>query len=103
MKEWDHSVIVYWEKKPEVTEYFSKTVREAGKVLDKYTSKKFTVIDATKFTSWFKGEVEFYLFNRISEKTVYPIGISFLTGSVATSVDEAIDPGSGKLYDSAGY
>jgi len=47
--------------------------------------------------------VEFHLFNRIAEETVYPIGMSFLTGSVAAPVDEAIDPGSGKLYADAGY
>lgn len=99
----DHSVIAYWEKKPEVTEQFVKTVREAGKVLDKYLNAEFSVIDATKFTSWRKKEVEFHLLNRVCDETVYPIGISFLTGSVAAPVSEVIDPGGGKLYGDAGY
>lgn len=99
----DHSVIAYWEKKPEVTDIFAKAVKEAGKQLDAKLSQQFAVIDATSFTSWFKEDMIFHLFNRISEETVYPIGISFLTGSVADPVNEAIDPGSGKLYADAGY
>tara|TARA_Y100000034_G_scaffold61544_1_gene74700 strand:- start:1592 stop:2470 length:879 start_codon:yes stop_codon:yes gene_type:complete len=99
----DHSVIAYWEKKPEVTEVFSDAIKEAGKELDAKLSQQFTVIDATSFTSWFKEDMIFHLFNRISEETVYPIGISFLTGSVKAPVSEAIDPGSGKLYADAGY
>lgn len=99
----DHSVIAYWEKKPEVTETFVSAIKQAGKELDSKLSQQFAVIDATSFTSWFKEDMIFHLFNRISQETVYPIGISFLTGSVAEPVSEAIDPGSGKLYADAGY
>lgn len=99
----DHSVIAYWENKPEVTESFVKAVREAGKILDSHLSSEFSVIDATIFTSWLKDDIEFHLFNRISEETVYPIGMSFLTSSVSAPVNEAIDPGGGKLYADAWY
>jgi hypothetical protein len=46
----DHSVIAYWEKKPEVTEVFVNAIREAGKELDAKLSQQFAVIDAS--CSW---------------------------------------------------
>jgi hypothetical protein len=99
----DHSVIGYWEKKSEVTREFVEAVREAGIRLEQHLPACFSVIDATKFSNWHKEEIEFHLFNRINGKTVYPVGISFLTGSLAAPVNEVISPGGGNLYADAGY
>ena len=99
----DHSVIAYWEAKPEVISMLSEIVFELGKELEKHLGKDFSMIDATKFSDWHHGETCFHLVNHISEETVYPIGISFLTGSVSAPVNEAAPPGKELLYADAGY
>ncbi len=64
---------------------------------------EFTMVDATSFSSWNNKEINFHLCNRICKETVYPTGMSFLTGSVEAPVNEAVDPGGGKFYADAGY
>lgn len=99
----DHSVICYWENKPKIQIILEKVVRHLGQLLMRNLSHLFSMIDATKFSDWKNNETSFHLFNRISTETVYPTGISFLTGSVASPTREAIDHGGGKLYADAGY
>lgn len=99
----DHSVIAYWENKPEIARCLQIIVRRAGKILEKYLGKLFTFVDATKFSTWHIDEIQFHTCNIISKDTVFPIGISFLTGSVVAPVDEAVPPGSGQLLADAGY
>jgi len=99
----DHSVIAYWEQKHDVQIMLEKIIKHLGQRLMKYIPHDFSMIDATKFSDWRKDETNFHLFNRISPKSVYPTGISFLTGSLASPVGEAIDQGGGKLYADAGY
>lgn len=99
----DHSVIAYWENKPEIAKCLQIIVRRAGKILEKYLGKLFSFVDATKFSTWHIEEIQFHTCNIIAEKTVFPIGISFLTGSVRAPVDEVVPLGSGKLYADAGY
>ena len=47
----DHSVIAYWEKKPEVTQQITVIVDEVGRLLEQHLIYGFSVIDSTKFTS----------------------------------------------------
>ena len=99
----DHSVIAYWEKKPEVTQQITHLVEEAGVILEQHLAYGFSVIDSTKFTSWIKNEVEIHVINRIAEGTVYPRSISFLTNRVAAPVEEALPRGEKNLYADAWY
>ena len=99
----DHSVIAYWEKKVEVEDYLRLVVRAVGIRLQKLLSYQFSVVDATDMTDWYGRLTTFHVVNRICDKTVYPVGISFLTGSVKAPVDEATPDGTGKLYADAGY
>lgn len=99
----DHSVISYWENKPEMRSLICKFIAIAGAMLNKVLSSLFVVIDATKFSSWHIEEVEFTLCNRITKGTVYPIGISFLTHNVRDPVNECLPPGNRLLYADAWY
>ena len=99
----DHSVIAYWEKKPEVTQQITVLVNEVGRLLEQHLTYGFSVIDSTKFTSWLKGEVEVHVVNRITEGTVYPRSISFLTRTVSAPVAEALSQGEKNLYADAWY
>lgn len=99
----DHSVIAYWENKPEVARYLQYVVSEAGKLLDKLLTPLFTFVDATKFTSWNIKEVEIHVANRVAQGTVYPIGTSFLTNTVRDPVRECLPPGNKLLYADAWY
>ncbi len=99
----DHSVISYWEKKPEIVRCLKLIISRAGQLLDKLCKQTFTFVDATKFTSWNKQEVEIHVANRIVDGTIYPIGVSFLTNSVHDPVKECLPPGTGKLYADAWY
>lgn len=99
----DHSVIAYWENKPEMTLLVQKLISIAGAMLDRALSSLFTFVDATKFTNWTIDEMDVTVCNHIAYKTVYPIGISFRKGSVLAPVDEAVPSGTGKLYADAGY
>lgn len=99
----DHSVIAYWENKPEVAEHMKNIINEIGKELDKRLGWGFSVIDSTKFSNWKINEVEFHVVNRVNHKTVYPVGISFLTDSVASPTRESTPEGGGKLYADAWY
>lgn len=75
----------------------------AGALLDGLLSTLFTFVDSTKFTSWKIKEVDMTLCNRIAQGTVYPIGISFQTATVADPVNESVPAGAGVLYADAGY
>jgi len=75
----------------------------AGAMLEKYLSSLFTFVDATKFSSWKMKETNIHVCNRIAKETVFPIGISFATGSVAKPVNEAVPSGEGLAYLDAGY
>ena len=99
----DHSVIAYWEKKPEVTQQITVIVDEIGRILEQRLTYGFSMIDSTKFTSWLKDEVEIHVVNRITEGTVYPRSISFLTNTVAAPVAEALPKGEKNLYADAWY
>lgn len=99
----DHSVICYWENKKEMPKIIAQFISIAGAMLEKYLSSLFTFVDATKFSSWHMDEVNIHVCNRIANGTVYPIGLSFTTGSVAQPVSEAVPSGTGLLYADAGY
>jgi len=99
----DHSVISYWENKEEMPEIIAQFINVAGAMLERYLSSLFTFVDATKFSSWRMEEVNIHVCNRIANGTVYPIGLSFTTGSVAKPVSEAVPSGNGLAYLDAGY
>ena len=73
----DHSVISYWENKPEIQTCLKLIIGRAGQLLDKMCKQKFTFVDATDFTSWNKELVQVHVANRIVNETIYPIGVSF--------------------------
>ena len=99
----DHSVISYWESKPEITRCLKLIISRAGQLLDRLCKQTFTFVDATKFTSWNKKEIEIHVANRIVKGTIYPIGTSFITRTVHEPVTECLPAGSGKLYADAWY
>jgi len=99
----DHSVIAYWENKPEMAFLVQRLISIAGAMLQKELSSLFAFVDATQFTSWTIDEINVTVCNLIANQTVYPIGISFKKGSVALPVDDAVPEGNGKLYADAGY
>ena len=99
----DHSVIAYWENKPEVVRCLKIVISRAGRLLDKLCKPEFTFVDATKFTSWNINEVEIHVANRIAKGTLYPVGVSFLTNTVHGPVAECLPPGEGKTYADAWY
>lgn len=99
----DHSVISYWEKKPEIARCLKLIIFRAGQLLDKLCKQTFTFVDATKFTSWNIKEIEIHVANRIVDGTIYPIGTSFITSTVHGAVKECLPPGGGKLYADAWY
>ena len=99
----DHSVIAYWENKPEIARCMKIIISRAGRILDKHLRKIFSFVDATKFTTWNIEEVQVHVANRIAQETVYPIGVSFLKKNVRDPVNEALPPGYGRVYLDAGY
>ena len=99
----DHSVIAYWENKPEISRCLKIIVARAGKLLDKALRKIFSFVDATKFTTWNIKEVQIHVANRIAQETVYPIGVSFLKETVREPVQECLPIGKGRVYADAGY
>ena len=99
----DHSVIAYWENKPESSVLIAKIIKIAGTILDKSLKKLFAFVDATKFSSWTVNETEVHICNKIAVGTVYPVGISFQTKTVKDPVSEAVPEGRGKLYADAWY
>ena len=99
----DHSVIAYWENKPEVARCMQIIISRAGRILDKHLRKIFSFVDATKFTTWNIKEVQIHVANRIAQETVYPIGVSFLKKNIRDPVNEALPPGYGRVYADAGY
>jgi len=99
----DHSVIAYWENKEEMPKIITQFICIAGAMLNRYLSSLFTFVDATKFSSWKMEEVNIHVCNKIANGTVYPIGASFITGSIAEPVNEAVPPGDGLAYLDAGY
>ena len=99
----DHSVISYWENKPEIANCLKIIVSRAGQLLDKMLNPLFSFVDATKFTTWNIKEIAIHVCNRVAKQTVYPIGTSFLTHNVRSPVNEAVPPGTGKLYADAWY
>lgn len=99
----DHSVIAYWESKPEVTEILVEIVNLAGAMLEKQLGYSFSMIDGTKFSDWFNDETEFHVVNRIVDGVVYPRGMSFITDTVSAPTREATPNGKGKFYGDAWY
>ena len=85
----DHSVIAYWENKPEIASCLRIIVSRAGRLLDKALRKVFSFVDATKMTTWYIKEVQFHVSCRIAQETVYPIGVSFLNKTVREPVQDA--------------
>ena len=79
----DHGVISYWENKKEIPKIITQFINLAGAMLKKYLFSLFIFVDATKFSSWKMEEVNIHVCNRIANGTVYPVGLSFTTGSVA--------------------
>ncbi len=99
----DHSVISYWENKPEIQDCLKLIISRAGQLLDKMCKHEFTFVDATDFTSWHKDLVQIHVANRIVNGTLYPIGVSFKKNNVHDPVRECLPPGSGKVYADTGY
>jgi hypothetical protein len=99
----DHSVIAYWEKQIATTKWLQLVMRALGVKLKQLLGYQFSVIDATDMTDWYGKLTTFHVVNRICDETVYPVGISFLTGSVRAPVNEATPDGKGKMYADAGY
>jgi hypothetical protein len=99
----DHSVIAYWENKPEIMRCLKIIIARAGRLLDRSSQLLFTFVDATKFTSWNIKETEIHVANRIVKGTLYPIGVSFLKDTVKAPVSECLPVGTGKLYADAWY
>lgn len=97
----DHSVISYWERKPEIVNCLKIIISRAGFILDKFCEKEFTFLDATKFTSWKTKTFEIHVCNRIAKETIYPIGVSFKTDSVKSPTLEAVPKGNGELLADA--
>lgn len=99
----DHSVIAYWENKPEISKCLKLIVSRAGRLLDKLCKPEFTFVDATKFSSWNIKETEIHVANRIAQGTLYPIGTSFQTSTVRGPVEECLPPGHKIVYADAWY
>lgn len=99
----DHSVIGYWENKPEIVNCLKIIIFRAGYLLDKLLTNEYTFFDATKFSSWKVEEVEVHVCNKIAKETVYPIGASFLTKSVLAPVKETVPRGRGEFLADAWY
>jgi len=99
----DHSVISYWENKSEIVNCLKIIISRAGQLLDKFLTKEYTFVDSTKFTSWKVEEIEIFVCNRIAKETVYPVGVSFLKGSVITPVKEAVPDGNGEFLADAWF
>lgn len=99
----DHSVIAYWENKPEIARCMQIIISRAGRILDKLLRKIFSFVDATKFTTWNIKEVQIHVANRIARETVYPVGVSFLKKNIKDPVNEALPKGYGRVYLDAGY
>ena len=99
----DHSVINYWERKPEIVNCLKIILFRAGYLLDKLLTKEYTFVDSTKFTSWKIEEIEVFVCNRITKETIYPVGVSFKTDSVKSPTLEAVPKGSGELLADAWY
>jgi len=99
----DHSVISYWENKPEIANCLKVVVARAGQLLNKILSPLFSFVDATKFSSWKIKEIEFHVCNIVAQETVYPVGVSFLTNTVRDPVKEAVPEGDGQLLADAWY
>ena len=99
----DHSVLAYWENKPETSKIISKIINIAGAMLEKQLPKLFAFVDSTKFTLWKIEEIEVFVCNKIATGTVYPVGISFQTKTVRDPVNECVPKGDGKLYADAWF
>jgi hypothetical protein len=103
----DHSVIHYWQSKPEVVLAVRKIIAVAGAILQRILSSLFTFVDSTKFAGWQIEKnmklTEVTVCNKIAKETVYPIGISFLRDTVASPVKEAVPKGTGKIKADAWY
>ena len=99
----DHSVIAYWENKPEIARCLKIIVKRAGRLLDNILRKIFTFVDATKMTTWHIEEIQFHIACRIARETVYPIGVSFLKETIRKPVQECLPDGKGRVYADAGY
>jgi len=101
----DHSVLAYWESKPETHKIISKLISIAGAMLEQLTKKLFAFVDSTKFTSWKIQETEVFVCNKIATGTVYPVGISFQTQTVRDPVNECVPfaDGDEKLYGDAWF
>jgi len=99
----DHSVIAYWENKPEIVNCLKIIISRAGRSLDKLCKPEFIFVDATKFSSWKIDEVEVHVANRIAKGTLYLIGTSFCTSTVSGAVRECLLPGHRVVYANAWY
>jgi len=99
----DHSVINYWERKPELARCLKIIIFRAGYLLDKLLKREYTFVDATEFTSWKKETIQIHVCNRITKETVYPIGVSFLKKSVLAPVKEIVPRGEGEFLADAWY
>lgn len=99
----DHSVINYWERKPEIVNCLKIIIFRAGYLLDKLLTQEYTFVDSTKFTSWKIEETEIFVCNKIAKETVYPVGVSFLKGSVLAPVKEAVSRGEGEFLADAWF
>lgn len=101
----DHSVLAYWENKPETHKIISKIINIAGAMLEQILPKLFAFVDSTKFTSWKIKETEVFVCNKIATGTVYPVGISFQTKTVRGPVNECVPfaDGNEKLFADAWF
>ena len=99
----DHSVIAYWENKPEIARCLKIIVKRAGILLDKSLRKIFSFVDAKKMTTWHIEEIQFHVSCRIAQETVYPVGVSFLKETIREPVQECLPNGNGRIYADAGY
>jgi len=96
-------VINYWERKPEIVNCLKIIIFRAGYLLDKLLTKEYTFVDSTKFTSWKIETIEVFVCNKIAKETIYPVGASFLKGSVLAPVKEIVTRGEGELLADAWF
>ena len=96
-------MISYWENKPEIANCLKIIISRAVALLDKFLTREFSFLDATRFTSWKIETFEVHVCNRIATETIYSVGVSFKTDSVKSPTEEAVPDGEGELLADAWY
>ena len=98
----DHSVIHY-EEKVLGKELIERVIMLIGQRLDVKIGYEFSVIDATKFTTWKNKTVEYHLLTRIAKETVYPASVFFGSVNPSRATGETLIEGNDDLLGDAWY